>query len=66
MRKNMIIILLAGITVLSAGICFSIAKKRGLKKPFWVVMGAVFGPFAIPFVFIAKPKHPKDGVASEC
>lgn len=33
---------------------WSIADKRGKNKLFWATMGALFGPFAIPFVFITK------------
>ncbi len=36
-------------------ICYSVAKKRKLKVPFWVVMGSLFGPLAIPFVYLSKP-----------
>ena len=32
----------------------TIAKKRGAKVIFWAIMGAVFGPLAIPFVFFSK------------
>ncbi len=32
------------------------ADKRGLDAFFWAIMGALFGPFAIPFVFLAKEK----------
>ncbi len=32
----------------------TIAEKRGAKIMFWAIMGAVFGPLAIPFVFFAK------------
>lgn len=32
----------------------TIAEKRGAKVMFWAIMGAVFGPLAIPFVFFAK------------
>jgi len=32
----------------------TIADKRGAKVMFWAIMGAVFGPLAIPFVFFAK------------
>lgn len=35
----------------------SIAEKRGKNVVFWAVMGAVFGPFAIPFVFFTKPNR---------
>ena len=38
----------------SVVICHAIAKKRGANPVFWGVMGAIFGPLAIPFVFMAK------------
>ncbi len=34
--------------------CHFIARKRGANPVFWGVMGAVFGPLAIPFIFFAK------------
>ncbi|MDH3388586.1 MAG: hypothetical protein OEN02_11830 [Gammaproteobacteria bacterium] len=37
-------------------LCHQIAKRRGAKPVFWGVMGALFGPFAIPFALLAKPK----------
>ena len=49
--------LLITITVISVGICYYAAKQRGLRKPYWVFMGALFGPLAVPFVFLAKSKH---------
>jgi len=45
--------------VISAAICHLIAKHRGANKIFWGVMGGLFGPVAIPFVFLAK-KHRSD------
>lgn len=42
--------------IVCAGICYSAAKKRNATVPFWVVMGALFGPLALPFVFMSKPK----------
>ena len=44
------------VAVLCAIICHTIAKKRGANPVFWGVMGAVFGPFAIPFVYFARTK----------
>lgn len=44
------------IPVVCALTCYLVAKKRNAAVPFWVVMGAVFGPLALPFVFMAKPK----------
>lgn len=51
---------LVAITVLCAGICFSVAKKKGLSIQLWVVLGAFFGPFALPFLFLTKPRVPQD------
>lgn len=42
--------------VLSILICYVVAKSRGVKPRFWGIMGFIFGPFAIPFVFFSKPK----------
>ena len=33
---------------------WNIADKRGANTLFWAVMGGVFGPLAIPFVFLTK------------
>ena len=43
------------ISAICAGVCYGIARSRGSRVAFWVVMGALFGPFAIPFVFFSKP-----------
>jgi len=37
------------ISLISIFACHQIAKRRGSKPVFWGVMGAVFGPLAIPF-----------------
>jgi hypothetical protein len=37
-------------------LCHYIAKKRGANPVFCGVMGGIFGPFAIPFVFFSKRK----------
>jgi len=39
----------------SLWVCHTVAKKRGLNQRFWQMMALIFGPFAIPFVFLAKP-----------
>ncbi|MEM6486040.1 MAG: hypothetical protein AAF662_13790 [Pseudomonadota bacterium] len=43
------------ICAVSSGINYAIAKRRGARASFWVVMGALFGPLSIPFVFFARP-----------
>ena len=49
--------LLIARVIISVGICFYDAKQSGLSKPYWIFMGALFGPLAIPFVFLAKSKR---------
>jgi hypothetical protein len=44
------------ITLLSALACYLVAKSRSADRRFWLVMGLIFGPLAIPFVFFAKPR----------
>jgi cytochrome c biogenesis protein CcdA len=42
--------------IVSAVICYFIAKQRNAQTSFWLLMGLVFSVFAIPFAFFAKPK----------
>jgi len=42
--------------IISAVICYFVARHRNLQTSFWVVMGLVFSVLAIPFVLFAKPK----------
>ncbi len=47
------------ITIIPVGcavLLWFMAHKRGLNTLFWAIMGAVFGPFAIPFIFLTKEK----------
>ena len=37
--------------------CHLVARRRGLKAPFWGAMGLLFGPLAIPFVHLLNPKN---------
>ena len=50
--------LLSAVSPGIALIPFYIAHKRGAKKSFWLIMGLIFGPLAIPFVFYAKTDRP--------
>ena len=43
-----------GLIIFSGIICHFLAKSRGANPVFWGVMGVLFGPLAIPFVFLAK------------
>jgi len=44
----------------SASICHLIAKSRGKNPVFWGVMGVIFGPLAIPFIYIPKKRIDND------
>lgn len=52
-------ILISIITISCAFLLWNIADKRGANTFFWAVMGAIFGPFAIPFVFLTKNNSSK-------
>ena len=57
---NSVSLLLIIIPVLfSLWVCHVVAKKRGLNQRFWHIMALIFGPLAIPFIFLAKPQQPK-------
>lgn len=42
------------INIISIYICYAIAKRRKTAKYYWALVGALLGPFAIPFVFFSK------------
>jgi ABC-type dipeptide/oligopeptide/nickel transport system permease component len=46
------------VSLACALVCGIIAARRNARWGYWSVMGFVFGPFALPFVFLAKPKSP--------
>lgn len=46
------------ISVACAVLCGMIAARRRSRWGYWAVMGFAFGPFAFPFVFLAKPRDP--------
>ncbi len=52
-------IIISSIFIICAILLWNIADKRGANTLFWAVMGGVFGPFAIPFVFLTKNRSSK-------
>lgn len=44
------------LSLLFALVCGVIAARRGANRTYWLAMGFVFGPFAIPFALRAKRK----------
>jgi len=50
---------LAAAIIISAffgGLLYYLADKRGYNKQFWLIMGILFGPFSLPFIFLGKRK----------
>ena len=48
------------VSLVCAVLCGVVAARRQARWVYWSVMGFVFGPFALPFVFMAKPKGPEN------
>lgn len=59
-----ILIVYTIVIIVSATICFYIAKNKKRNAPYWAFAGCLIGPFAIPFVFLAnsKQENESDGV----
>jgi hypothetical protein len=36
---------------------YYLAGKRGYNKQFWLIMGILFGPIPLPFIFLGKRKN---------
>jgi hypothetical protein len=45
---------LIALNIASIFLCHYIAKSRGKRPVYWGILGAFFGPLAIPFAFMAK------------
>lgn len=54
---GMIVIVLVALYIASIFGCYFIAKYRDADTVYWGMMGALFGPLALPFVFFAKTKN---------
>ena len=53
------LIIISIITISCAILLWNIADKRGANTFIWAFMGALFGPFAIPFVFFTRRDKPE-------
>jgi hypothetical protein len=51
------ILITALLLLVSVVACHVIANRRGGNPVFWSVMGLLFGPLAIPFALLARPKR---------
>jgi hypothetical protein len=52
----MIFLILLAIAIACAIVCHIVADRRGANPVFWSIMGFLFGPLALPFVFLAGEK----------
>lgn len=43
-------------SLISAFLCFTIARRRHGNFAFWAAMGIAFGPLAIPFSFFSRAR----------
>jgi hypothetical protein len=59
------LIIISIVTISCAVLLWFIADKRGANTLFWAIMGAVFGPLAIPFVFLTTDKSAKPDRSKE-
>lgn len=50
------LILILLVFIVCAIVCHRIAKLRGANPVFWGVVGLLFGPLALPFVFYLDKK----------
>ena len=51
--------ILSLICIACAYLLWHMADKRGANTLFWAIMGAVFGPLAIPFIFLTRDASAK-------
>ena len=49
--------ILVGTFIISAVLCHFLAKNKGANAVLWGVMGAIFGPLAIPICLFIKGKQ---------
>jgi hypothetical protein len=48
-------IILVIVSIFCGAFCYLIAQKKQANPFNWLLIGLLAGPFAIPFVFFAKP-----------
>lgn len=48
------IVIAVTFTMVWAFLAYSLASNRGVDTKFWVIMALVFGPFALPFIYLEK------------
>jgi hypothetical protein len=51
------LLIISATCIACAYLLWKLADKRGANTRFWAIMGAVFGPLAIPFIFLTPDKR---------
>jgi hypothetical protein len=54
---KVMIVLLIIVNLLSMVICYQVARSRKADRWYWLILGLLLGPFAVPFVFFARPNQ---------
>lgn len=49
--------LILAVTLFCAAACYAVARRRGLDRRYWLILGLLAGPLALPFVFLVRPKR---------
>ena len=44
------------ISVLFGILLYYMADRKGYNKQFWIIMGILFGPLALPFIILGEKK----------
>jgi hypothetical protein len=42
------------ISLLFGVLCYHLAGRKGYNKQFWLIMGILFGPLALPFIILGS------------
>lgn len=50
------VIALILLTLVSAGICHYLAKKKRRNRPIWIFLGALTGPFAVVILLLLSAR----------
>jgi hypothetical protein len=45
------------ISLLFGALFYYMAGRKGYNKQFWLIMGILFGPFALPFIILGNKKN---------
>ena len=51
------VFILIVVPIVSAAVCHRVAKRKQLNVKLWIILGSLFGPLAIQFVYRAKARE---------